>query len=144
MMVVVGNIWDYVNSSVIAITTNGSVSRSGKAVMGRGVAAEAAHLFPDLPEILGSAITKTGNHVHFLGNNIVSFPVEHTPFENPDLGLIRRSATEIVKLADEQGWLSVVVPRPGCGGGGLSWNEVRPILEDAFDERFTVISRPEQ
>lgn len=144
MILATGNIWDYINSSVIAITTNGSVSRNGRSVMGRGVAAEAARLFPALPEILGCRITEAGNHVHYLGSNIVSFPVEHTPFENPDLGLIRRSAKEIVEMADEQGWQSVVVPRPGCGGGGLSWNEVRPILEGTFDDRFTIIKLPER
>jgi len=137
-----GNIWDYLDSAIIAITTNGAVSRSGKAIMGRGVAAVAARRFPDLPDILGSAIVEEGNHVHYLGYSIVSFPVEHTPYETPDLRLIKQSAEEIVQLADQQRWMSIVVPRPGCGGGGLSWSEVKPILEKVFDQRFTVISMP--
>jgi hypothetical protein len=135
-----GNIWDYLDNSIIAITTNGSVSRSGKAIIGRGVAAQAAVLFQSIPEILGAAIKNSGNHVHYLDNNIVSFPVEHSPYEIPDLNLIKRSAIELVQKADEFGWSQIVVPRPGCGGGGLLWKDVKPILENLFDKRFIVIS----
>jgi len=136
----IGNIWDYQGKAIIAITTNGSVSRSGKANIGRGVAAQAAVLFQTLPEILGAAIIKGGNHVHYLENNIVSFPVEHSPYEIPDLHLIKRSAKELVQIADELGWSQIVVPRPGCGGGGLLWRDVKPILELYFDQRFIVIT----
>lgn len=138
----VGDIWEYGASAVVAITTNGQVARSGRAVMGRGVAAQAARRFPELPFVLGKGITERGNHVRYLGENLVSFPVEESPFQLPDLRLIRRSARELVALADERGWRSILVPRPGCGGGGLSWSEVRPILEEYFDDRFTVISAP--
>jgi hypothetical protein len=139
---ITGNIWDYHATSIIAMTTNGHVTRTGKAVMGRGVAAQAAKRFSSLPERLGLAIVQKGNHVHFLGENLVSFPVEHSPLEVPDLHLIERSARELVALAGEQGWPSIIVPRPGCGGGGLSWDEVRPLLAACFDDRFTVISAP--
>lgn len=140
MKEIFGNIWDYRGTSIIAITTNGQVSKSGRAVMGRGVAAQAAKMFPSLPALLGRCIAESGNHVHYLGDGIVSFPVEHSPFEVPDLRLIERSARELAALADELGWQDVVVPRPGCGGGGLSWKEVRPLLEHHLDGRFKVIS----
>ncbi|NVN93460.1 MAG: ADP-ribose-binding protein [Desulfuromonadales bacterium] len=135
-----GNIWDFRLTAIIAITTNGQVSRSGKAVMGRGVAAQAARMFPEIPALLAQRIVEQGNHVHYLGDNIVSFPVEHSPYQVPDLKLIERSARELVELANHRGWQSIVVPRPGCGGGGLSWEDVKPILESCFDERFTVIT----
>lgn len=140
MQEITGNIWDYRGAAVIAITTNGQVGRSGRAVMGRGVAAQAVLLFPHLSETLGELVKSNGNHCHYLGDNIVSFPVEHSPYEVPDLRLIERSARELVEMADERGWKAVVVPRPGCGGGGLSWKDVRPLLERWFDDRFTVIT----
>ncbi len=135
-----GNIWEFRGTAIIAITTNGQVSRSGKAVMGRGVAAQAGSMFPEIPVLLAQRIGEEGNHVHYLGDNIVSFPVEHSPYQVPDLRLIERSAHELVAMADQRGWQSLVVPRPGCGGGGLSWADVRPILEKCFDDRFLVIS----
>jgi hypothetical protein len=142
MIEVCGDIWDYLGKGVIAITTSGSVARSGRAVMGRGVASQAAVRFPDLPERLGLLVGQSGNHVHDLGADIVSFPVEATAWECPDLRLISRSARELRELADRAGWQTVVVPRPGCGGGGLNWRDVQPLLEECFDDRFVVISAP--
>lgn len=135
-----GNIWDHLGCAVIAITTNGTVAASGTALFGRGCARQALAYFPDLNQRLGRLLREGGNHVHYLGDGIVSFPVEETPWENPDPRLIGRSARELRELADRHGWERVVVPRPGCGGGGLDWREVRPLLEEVFDDRFLVIT----
>lgn len=141
MTEVSGDIWDYANEGIIVITTNGQVTSRGLAVFGRGVAHQAEQRFPDLSERLGRLLAEHGNHVHYLGDSIVSFPVEDTPWSNPDLRLIARSAGELRELSDRYGWQRVVVPRPGCGGGGLLWRDVRPLLEQELDDRFAVISQ---
>ena len=135
-----GNIWEYSGRAIIAVTTNGLVTKSGTAVLGNGCAHQAGERFPDLARLLGTSLVEQGNHVRYLGNGIVSFPVEHSPYENPDLKLIERSTRELVSLTDTMGWEKVIVPRPGCGGGGLSWKEVQPVLEKYLDDRFLVIS----
>lgn len=134
-----GDIWEYLGRGVIVLTTNGSCGK-GRAVIGRGVARQALAHFPELPEVLGTLLAEKGNHVHVLGRGFVSFPVEESAWEWPELRLISRSARELREAADCEGWELVVVPRPGCGGGGLKWEEVRPLLEPHFDERFVVIS----
>lgn len=136
----VGDIWSYLGDAIVAITTSGSLAKSGRAVMGRGVALQASLRYPDLPQQLGDLLLRLGNHVHPLEHGIVTFPVEETAWSCPDPGLIERSARELRLLADREGWSRIVVPRPGCGGGGLLWCEVRPLLEDHFDSRFIVIS----
>ncbi len=138
---ITGDIWDYAGTSVIAITTNGSLTRGGRAIFGRGVARQAALRYPALADELGKRLAEQGNHVFDLGNRIVSFPVEETPWSLPDLRLIARSAGELRELADRSGWQRIVVPRPGCGGGGLSWQDVKPLLDACFDGRFLVISQ---
>jgi hypothetical protein len=143
MLEAVGDIWEYAGTGIIAITTNGSVTADGRAIFGRGVARQAAGRFPDLAEKLGRLLIKNGNHVIDLSNGIVTFPVEETPWSLPDLRIIARSAQELRALADSNTWQQLVVPRPGCGGGGLAWEEVQALLEPWFDERFTVISQPE-
>lgn len=140
MFETVGDIWGYADqSAIIVITTNGSLTRDGRAVLGRGVARQAAMFFPGLAEKLGSKIKEQGNHVFDLGSGVVSFPVEETAWSQPDLRIIANSSRELRLLADHSGWQLVIVPRPGCGGGGLAWKDVKPCLELWFDERFTII-----
>jgi hypothetical protein len=141
MLETVGDIWEYAETAIIAVTTNGSLTNKGLAVFGRGVASQAAIRFPGLAEKLGRLLSEKGSHVHDLGCGIVSFPVEETAWSQPDLRIIARSARELRTLADSVGWQRIVVPRPGCGGGGLPWKEVKPLLEPWFDSRFIVISR---
>jgi hypothetical protein len=143
MIETTGNIWDYLGSALVVITTNGSLTRDGRAVLGRGVARQALDFFPDLPTRLGALLVAGGNHVHDLGGDLVSFPVEETAWSLPELGLIARSCRELRTLADERGWQRLVVPRPGCGGGGLAWSDVAPLLAAYFDDRFMLISAPD-
>ena len=141
MLETVGDIWeDSGRGNTIVITTNGSLTRDRRAVFGRGVAKQAALRFPGIAEKLGRLLAEQGCHVFDLGSGIVSFPVEETAWSQPDLRIIARSAEELRLLTDRSGWPRVVVPRPGCGGGGLAWKDVQPLLAPWFDERFIVIS----
>jgi hypothetical protein len=141
MQEIFGDLWDYYGTAAIGITTAGKVSRKGHCVMLRGCGRQARERFPDLPARLGALVLDRGNHVFDLGGGLFSFPVEHGPFEVPDLRLIERSSLELVALADEQGWTQVVLPRPGCGGGGLEWRQVRPLLQRHMDNRFHIITQ---
>lgn len=111
--------------------------------MPRGCARQARDRFPEVARQLGELILDGGNHVYELEHDLVSFPVENSPFEIPGLGLIERSCSELGTLVEARGWPQVVVPRPGCGSGGLQWHEIRPILERFFDDRFLVIRAKE-
>lgn len=139
-----GDLWqEHAAGSVIAITTNGAVNKFGKANMMRGCARQARERFPDLMKTLGLLIRQHGNHVFDLGHHLVSFPVEEDPHQVPDMRLIDRSCRELVALADYKQWQRIVVPRPGCGGGGLEWAEVKTVLARHFDARFYVITNKE-
>lgn len=136
-----GDIWKYAATAIIAITSNGSLTRDGRAIVGRGVAKQASLRFPGLAEKMGVLLKEQGNHVLDIGDGLVTFPVEETAWSLPDLRIIARSAEELRLLADRANWQQIVVPRPGCGGGGLAWRDVKPLVEPWFDSRFIVISQ---
>lgn len=138
---VCGNIWDY-PAAIVVIPTNGFVNISGRAVMGAGLALQAANRYPDLPEVLAKCIHVSGNHVHVIRHNIVAFPTKEHWRDPSSLGLIEAGALELASLANMLDWRarwSVALPRLGCGLGGLRWAHVKPILEKYLDDRFVVV-----
>ena len=146
MIEVVGNLWTY-PADVRVITTNGTVKRNGECVMGRGCALEAKQHCSswNLPKHLGDLITTKGNHVHFLYSegqqdmiDVYSFPVKYEWMQRADPKLIERSARELVRVNDTSS--VIVLPRPGCGNGGLRWEDVKLILEPILDDRFHAIT----
>lgn len=146
MIEVRGDAWkECVKYDALCITTNGAVKTNGECVMGRGIALEAKKRFPQLPGILGYMIKSYGNHVHKLGvlNNkvaLLSFPVKHHWKDKADIELINRSAQELVQLANRAEWERILLPRPGCGNGKLSWSDVKLVLNKVLDDRFHIIT----
>lgn len=168
MIEIRGNLFAQNNADAIAITTNGFVKKNGEAVMGKGCAKQAANMMPSLPKILGKKIREAGNVTQILVDRknripLISFPVKpimeisngnnyvsHMNFPKgksipgwaclADADIIVKSANELVKLADERGWNKIVIPRPGCGAGELSWDEIKPLLDKILDDRFYSIT----
>ncbi len=166
MREVVGDIWDYYNDNYnICIPTNGGVEgvqQSGPAVMGAGVAWQAAERFPEISETLGDYIRKAGwLGVYELRWHIWCFPTK------PDWAYWRgMPVDEKVRISHRcPGWLAksvpgiievslailnslhyttkvdeFILPRPGCGCGGLDWKDVKPLCKK-YGDWLTVISR---
>jgi hypothetical protein len=134
---------------VLCITTNGTVKSNGECVMGSGCALEAKTRFPGIARALGTSIKARGNVVcGYLGEfisdinayKLLFFPVKYNWDESANLNLIRRSALKLKEFAE--GWpeKTFILPRPGCGNGGLRWEDVKPLLLDLPDN-VQVISR---
>lgn len=156
MLEAYGNIWDIADEGgwdAVVVTTNGFVRRDGAAVMGRGIALEAAQKFPTLAHDLGDAIKASGNHVYpfFYPDstyNLFSFPVKPVWGPNGEPGwkakaeikIILRSVGELIVYANKYDWFDILMPRPGCGYGQLNWRDVKPQIESLLDNRFTVVS----
>ena len=152
---------------ILVITTNGYVKRDGRSVMGRGCAKTAKLRWPDIDLTPGRSIVEGGNRVTYLtaenGTAILSFPVKPATVRYaPDavvshavgkyrrgeavpgfhakasLLIIQNSLDELIQWANVWKCRRIVMPRPGCGAGELSWSEVKPILESMLDDRFEV------
>lgn len=141
MKEIVGDIWEG-DSEVTCVTTNGVVKSNGMAVMGKGTALQAVERYPNCQFTLGWCLIRFGNVPHIINTSpyIVSFPVKYNWRDDADIGLIYKSAMKLEFMANLFNWTSIALPRPGCGNGGLKWEEVKSILTPLFDDRFWVYS----
>ena len=72
--------------------------------------------------------------------DLVILPVKYKVEQNADTGLIVKSCQELNKIAFEEKWNKIIIPRPGCGLGGLNWEDVKRVIEPILDDRFFIIS----
>jgi hypothetical protein len=141
-----GDVFDLMQNDYDAfcITTNGVVKQNGACVMGRGIAQTCRDRFKGIDLRLGRKLKEGGNHVYQLGQyedgRILSFPVKHLWNEQADTNLIERSCHELNKLVDEKGYSKVLLPRPGCGNGQLSWADVKPVIEPILSDKIYVVT----
>lgn len=136
----------------VVVTTNGVLKKDGKAVMGAGIAKSARDAFIGIDVKLGQMLRAYGNHTAHLGKynynymgsdipmHILTMPTKHHWKDNSDINLIKRSAEELMILANIIGLKTIYMPAPGCNNGHLDWEtQVKPILEPILDDRFIVV-----
>lgn len=146
MKEITGNIFE-VDADAICVTTNGCVKANGELVMGAGIAKQFADRFPELPWMLGQQVKAYGNEVRMVETDddfiVLSIPTKEHWKDPSTMALIEKSIRRLVEVVDWHGWQKVVLPRPGCGLGGLKWEDVKAVIEPILDDRFYVIT-PEQ
>lgn len=132
------DIWDYKTEiddgrKMLCITTNGDTNKLGLAIMGKGIALQSSKHYPGLSNNLGAKI-KTWGEAPFGGilsqtPRLFSFPVKYHWRDKADLSLIKWSTQVLATFLRNTGQERVVLlPRPGCGNGGLDWEDVEPIV----------------
>ena len=143
--------------NAVVCTTNEVVKRNGELVMGAGIAKVFRDTFPILPFYWGEQLTqrkKRGDGGHLmmahcsnvsnykLGPYLIAFPTKYNFKDKSSLPLIDASMVELRFLVNIMNFSSVLLPKPGCSNGGLSWEkEVFPSIKDLLDERFTIIDK---
>jgi hypothetical protein len=142
MKKILGNVWDFKSpGNYIGILTNGVV-KNGCCIMGAGQAKQAKDLYLGIDKELGALITCHGNHVFLLRDNLFSFPTKSKYWESSSLELIEQSCKELKELIDKTyKQAEFYICPPGCGLGGLKWEQVEPIMLKYFEgiSNLTVI-----
>lgn len=136
-----GGLWEFHNKGKwIVIPTNGVINRGGKAVMGKGLAYQAATRFPGLPFELAWKLRRWGNKVFaFPQHRLFTFPTKDNWRDDSSVFLIKQGCRQLAYRVDVS-LPKVYLPRLGCGCGNLSWkNEVRPIMKSILDDHFVVV-----
>lgn len=129
-----GNLLDaQVDALVNTVNTHG--------VMGKGIALQFKKAFPENYAAYARAC-RAGEVVvgrMFLGRTvlsqprlIVNFPTKQHWRHPSKLSYIREGLVDLIAVIQREQVRSIAVPPLGCGNGGLSWAEVRPLIVDAF------------
>lgn len=152
MQYITGNMWQLAtkNNGFVVVTTNMIVKNDGNAVMGAGVAKEAAMRFPDLPAKLGKHISRFAAQL-YIEHPIICLPTKTDWKLQSDLDLIERGCIQLAMFgrAIDSVWAGendhpprVYLPKLGCGLGGLDWEkQVRPIVDSILEgDKFVLVS----
>lgn len=128
--------------SVVVVPINLQWDREGLAIMGKGLALDAACRFPRLKNELGMTLQCDGEATtaaYWRSYEIITFPTKPLWREPAKLWLIERSARELLMItkAAAHGFSAlhplskILMPKVGCGTqtGQLDWKLVRPALE---------------
>lgn len=151
MIEVCGDIWNYqpfADSSkykvLRCIPTNGYTRISNnELVMGAGLAKDAKDRYCYLPKIFGEHVLKNGNNVCIVDEySIASFPTKECFWQKASLTLIERSAILLRHLTLEK-WDCVLLPRVGCGLGGLKWETVSKTISKILSESMFIVVNKE-
>ena len=152
----------------ICITTNGMYLENGTACMGGGCARVCADRWPQTSVRLATCLKNFGTNVPFilgmLDSNlaymepnlklikadkykclIFSFPTIDDLMDGAKIELIKRSAEAMRVFADRFQLMHAALGRPGSGIGGLDYHkEVKPVIQNILDDRFTIVSFPHE
>ena len=142
-----GDLWEKHKAGFfVVIPVNLSRKKNGHAVMGAGLALDAAKRFPDLPVKWGRIMDRSKlmfEHDH----RLILFPTKKDWRDPASFDLIQDGAIVLQdtlsyeqSLPEWKAGLIVYLPRLGCGCGRASWPEVFPVLNEILDERFIVLS----
>ena len=127
MIIIKQNIWN-VDADYRIITTNGDIKKDGSAVMGKGLALQAAQKYPDLPLRLGIQLKNDNKCYIFPDMHIITFPTKYHWRENSNYKLIMEGIDFLKRFSYNSG-LTFVMPIPGTGNGNLHKGIVLSLLE---------------
>jgi len=113
-------------------------------VMGRGIALQFRKAYPEnfkeYKALCDRGEFSVGKvHVHERGSwlnpaFIINFPTKRHWRSNSRTEDIKKGMQSLIQTVRQLGISSIAIPPLGCGLGGLQWEEVRPLIEEAFQD----------
>jgi hypothetical protein len=142
-----GNMWTaWDNVDLFLFTSNGTITQSGRLVMGRGMARQVLDRFPNVDVALGqsigqSAIEKTYGLLvspRWPAAKLGAFQVKYRWQDCALPEMIRHSARMLRDWCAEHPQAKVALNFPGIGNGGLQWKDVYPIIAPLLTDQVQV------
>jgi hypothetical protein len=164
------DIWDkYEHGYYVVVTTNIGWKKNGDAVMGRGIAAQAAHKFPFIIRQYGDECKKHKQNTSIIVYNdirLILLPTKHLNANQPWLSWQSDSSLELIEkgLIELKNWLQIMsdtgkrvnynelnscgnvrvaMPLPGCGNGNIPVKKSLALVKKYFekDNRIVICDR---
>lgn len=107
-------------------------------VMGTGVALAFRERYPEMYKEYRKACEVSAIRIgriavwRTISEWVVNFPTKRHWRDKSEYEYIESGLQSLRNYLSEQGNVSVAVPALGCGHGGLDWNRVRPMIEQAL------------
>lgn len=144
-----GDIWEIARTEKawVVVPTNTVIRKDGSAVMGAGLAKEADDRFPGLAARLGVHIARHRERLYFDASRVICLPTKRNWRDPSTMDLVENGCYELAfigrVLDDVESKQLILVPRLGCGLGGLNWErQVRPVVDSILDsDRFILVSQ---
>lgn len=116
-----------------------------KGIMGKGIALQFRQAFPQMFKdyekgCKDERVSLGKMDVHDLGGLaggprwIINFPTKGHWKTKSRMEDVESGLKDLIAKIRKLGIKSIAVPPLGCGNGGLPWNEVRPLIEQAFSQ----------
>lgn len=116
-----------------------------KGIMGKGIALQFRQAFPQMFKDYEKAckderVSLGKMDVHDLGGLvggprwIINFPTKGHWKTKSRIEDVESGLQDLIAKIRKLGIKSIAVPPLGCGNGGLPWNHVRPLIEEAFSQ----------
>ncbi len=136
---------DYAQGNVLEARVEALVNTVNTVgVMGKGVALQFRHAFPENYTFYQKAckrgdvqpgkmlVFETGRFTE--PRYVVNFPTKRHWKEKSRLEYIDSGLHDLVNVVKVKHIRSIAIPALGCGNGGLDWDDVRPRIVAAFDD----------
>ena len=117
----------------VCITTNSTLNKAGELIMGAGIAKDAKTLYPDLPLLYGKQIKEKKVVGGFYGcllakEKFIAFQTKLHWKESSPISVVEKSIFMLSRLATKYNDKVFGLPFPAINNGGLSPNDVYPLL----------------
>jgi hypothetical protein len=145
MREITGDIWHFHSKGAWAvIPTNMQYTNDG-AVMGAGLALQAAVRFPDLRQKYALFLHTGTSFLVVHEYRLLLLPTKDHWKDPSPMSLIVRGCVNL------QTWAELydvhppcAIPRLGCGLGGLRWEDVKPVMEEHLTTPNFVVVTPSE
>ncbi len=112
-------------------------------VMGRGIALQFSKAFPENSKVYKSACDKKQLHPGMMlvcelnrfenPRYVINFPTKRHWKGKSRIEDIESGLKALIEEVRKRNIHSIAIPPLGCGLGGLNWEQVRPLIENAFE-----------